>query len=149
MLLNLLVQSAGTTIATYLLIANGLLATTYGWGEKNCGDIGKAVSCSKGAVTASGDLFDPEVANAAMALPTNIRMVKGLRLPLRIMHADGSYGTCHWMPVNDKMNPRYIGVRGWDLSPAAVNLLTGGKAHRKWSGKVQICENELIIGEKK
>ena len=122
------------TILELLIIASGLTATTYGvHGEMYCGDIGKPRPCEYGAITASGDIFDPAEVTAAVAAPTRLRM-KPVYVWLRV---EG--GECHQVRVNDKMNPRYLGVRGFDLTPATVQLLTGKPATRHWSGKVFVC----------
>jgi len=121
------------TITYYILMASGLVSTTYGWGEKMCGDIGHPVECVKGARTASGDEFNPTVPSAAVAATTGLRMrsvLIGLRIP---------GGKCHHITINDKSNPRWIGDRGFDLSPAAVRLLTG-EAYKYWSGVVEVCK---------
>jgi len=117
-----------------LLLASMLTSTTYGHGEMFCGDIGKAVPCSKGAITASGIEFDPSVAMVAIAAPTKLVLrakTIGLRVP---------GGKCRRVKLADKMNPRYIGVRGFDLTPAAVQLLTGKPATKYWSGRVEVCK---------
>lgn len=99
------------------------------------GKLKPAQRCSRGAITASGEPFQPfDEPSAAIALPTNVIM-RPSWVYLRI--ADGE---CHRVRVNDKMNPRFIGKRGFDLSPAAQSLLTGQPASRNWSARVFICE---------
>ena len=120
-------------IETLLLIASLMRSTTYGYGEFMCGDIGKPVPCAKGAITASGIEFDPSLPMAAIAAPTKF-VLRAKVIGLRV---EG--GKCKRIHLVDKMNPRYIGVRGFDLSPAAVKLLTGD-AHPKWSGRVEVCQ---------
>lgn len=115
-----------------LATASGLLATTYGHGEMMCGDIGKPRPCILGEPTASGEPFDPSIPTAAIAAPTAFRL-KATIVRLRIPG-----GQCQPIRINDKMNPRYIGVRGFDLTPAAVELLTGTSSPY-WSGKVEVC----------
>ena len=117
----------------YVQLASGLLATTYGGNHLYCGDIGKPVACLRGAVTASGETFDPDLPTAAVFAPTVLRMrpfnVKlKLRGPMR----------CQPIRVNDKGNPRYISKRGFDLTPAAVKRL-GGKVSNHWSSIVEKC----------
>ena len=120
----------------YLVIASGLISTTYGHGEARCGDYGQPRACEQGAVTASGQTFQPEVPSAAIALPRN-RILRA-----RIVHLRVGDGPCKPINLNDKLNERYIGKRGFDLSPAAVQLLTGKPATRHWSGTVHVCEGE-------
>lgn len=117
----------------FIILAHGLRATTYGWGGWNCGDIGNPQPCVYGAITASGEVFDPDIPSAAVAAPSNLH-IEGVWVWLRV---DG--GPCVKIRVNDKSNPRWIGHRGFDLSPAAVKLLTG-QATKYWSGKVYLCE---------
>ena len=108
-------------------------STTYGYGEMNCGDIGTPRSCSLGAITASGEPFDPTLPTAAVAAPTNLR---GLAVDVWLQIGDGP---CIKIRVNDKMNPRYIGKRAFDLSPEALKQLLG-KSSPHWSGVVQTCK---------
>ncbi len=119
-------------IETLLLIASLMRSTTYGYGEFMCGDVGKPRPCEKGAITASGVEFDPTKPMAAIAAPFNM-VLKAQVIGLRV---EG--GKCKRIHLVDKMNPRYIGKRGFDLSPAAVRLLTGD-AHPGWSGRVEVC----------
>ena len=126
-------------ILFYILVASGLHSTTYGHGELMCGDIGKPVKCSVGAITASGEVFDPQIPQVAVAAPTGLRMYPQV-IPLRIKG-----GKCKFLRIVDKMNPRYIGKRGFDLTPAAVTLL-GGMATEYWSGEVEVCSNLLNRG---
>lgn len=123
-------------IEFYLAIASGLISTTYGGGEMFCGDVGKPVACAHGAVTASGVIFDPAIPMAAIAAPS------GVRLRSRIISLKVPGGECRPVLLADKMNPRWVGVRGFDLTPAAVELLTGGVQGLKWSGRVQVCDME-------
>lgn len=124
-----------------LIIASGLMSTTYGYGEKNCGDIGRAVACDSLAITASGLAFNPRIPQVAIAAPTSMRL-RDRAIWLRV--ADQP---CRRVLLVDKMNPRYIGIRGFDLNPAAQALLTGKPATRHWSGKVFVCSvpYELVI----
>lgn len=118
----------------YLLLAFSVgHSTTYGYGEKNCGDIGTPRRCSLGAITASGEPFDPELPTAAIFAPTNLR---GRVVDVWLQIGDGP---CVKIRVNDKGNPRYIGKRAFDLSPEALKQLLG-KSSRYWSGRVKQCE---------
>lgn len=102
-----------------------------------CGDIGKAQSCTKGAVTAAGHTFKPHtIPSAAVPAPTKQRMHVHI-LHLRLQGVQDA--PCVAIILNDKANPRWIGKRGFDLSPAAVRALTGKEPTRHWSGKVEEC----------
>lgn len=120
-------------ILFYIQLASGLPATTYGHGDMNCGDIGKPVACALGAITASGEVFDPELATAAVFAPTSLRM-RPHYLPLKIV---GPF-RCHKIRINDKGNPRFIGKRSYDLTPAAIRKL-GGRVSKHWSQGVELC----------
>jgi hypothetical protein len=120
-------------IFTFFLQAMPLRATVYGFGELMCGDIGKPKPCSKGAITASGEMFDPDIASAAIPVPTDKRMIA---FDVFIRGIDGE---CHRLRVNDKSNPRWIGKRGLDLSPRAVEIVTGSR-RPTWSGKLEFCD---------
>ena len=118
----------------YVSVADGLRSTVYGTsGEMFCGDIGKPVPCASGATTASGLPFEPKLPSMAVAAPTRLRLA-AVYIWVRV-----ESGPCHRVLLSDKMNPRYIGVRGFDLSPAAVRLLTGKPATKHWSGRVFVC----------
>ncbi len=125
-----------TTIEMLLSLASGLQATTYGWSEMMCGDVGSPRICAKGAVTASGEEFDPAVASAAIAAPARL-VLRPQWVWLRL--ADGPF-KCVRIRLNDKSNPRWIGRRGFDLSPAAVRRLTGAVPSSAWSGRVHVCD---------
>jgi hypothetical protein len=117
--------------------AMSLTATTYGWGEMMCGDIGSPRSCSKGAVTASGQPFRPvTVPSAAIPAPTRMPL-KARYIDIRLKGVPNA--PCVRVILNDKANPRWIGKRGFDLSPAAVQALTGKMPTPHWSGKVEEC----------
>jgi len=120
----------------FISMASGLLATTYGFSERFCGDVGAPVSCSHGAVTASGEKFAPDtVPSAAIAAPFRLKLeARWVRLKLV-----GPY-PCYAIRVNDKMNPRFLGRRGFDLSKAAVRKLTSRPALRSWSNQVEVCK---------
>lgn len=109
-------------------------ATVYGFGEKNCGDPGKAVSCRAGAITASGQRFNPEEISAAIPAPKNQR--------IRITHiwVKAYNNACIKLKINDKKNWRYIGNSGLDLTPAAVLTITGKLPSKSWSGKLELCK---------
>jgi hypothetical protein len=121
------------SLTAYLLLASMFPSTTYGYGEMMCGDVGKPQPCDSRAVTASGLAFNPETPQVALALPIRLRL-KAMRVRLRIPG-----GQCRWVTLADKMNERWIGVRGFDLNPAAQRLLTGRPATSYWSGRVELC----------
>lgn len=120
-------------IYKYLLIASEVVSTTYGYGEGNCGDVIPR-PCTYGAVTASGMVFDPNEATVAIAVPRQLR-VRAQRIGLR-MPGDN----CVEVILNDKMNERWIGTRGFDLSPAAVAKVTGSSPSPSWSGRLEYCK---------
>lgn len=112
-------------------------ATTYGWGEHMCGDVGNPKPCQRGAITASGEPFLPHrVPSAAVPAPANKRL-RGSWIHLRLQGVPDA--PCVKIRLNDKANPRWIGTRGFDLSPAAVRELTRGMPLPHWSGKVERC----------
>lgn len=115
-------------------IASGLLATTYGHGEMMCGPIGKPQACAEGAFTSSGEPFVPSRPTVAVAAPrgTYVR-AQSIRLKLA-----GPF-PCRRLVLNDKMNPRWIGRRGFDLSPGAVRLLTSRRATPHFAHPVEVC----------
>ncbi len=117
-------------------IASGLTATTYGFGERFCGPIGAPEACVAGTFTASGEEFRPNhVASAAVPATARLRLTaQWISLKL-----GGPY-PCRQIRLNDKSNPRWIGKRGYDLSPAAVRLLTNRPATRYWSHVVEECD---------
>ena len=117
--------------------ALSLTATTYGWGEKMCGDIGRPRACIDGAVTASGQPFKPSIPSAAVPAPTN-RRIQPTILYLKLKGVPNA--PCVGIVLNDKANPRWIGQRGLDLSPAAVQALTGRMPTPYWKGEVEQCK---------
>lgn len=117
----------------FINIALGLLSTTYGYNESHCGDIGKPIPCSVGAITASGEIFDPEMPTMAVFAPTHMKM-KATVIYVKLR----GVGKCEYIRVNDKGNPRYIGKRGFDLTPSAIRLL-GDIPNRYWSGVIEPC----------
>lgn len=110
-------------------------STTYGYGEFYCGDIGRPRPCERGAITASGEPFDPDLPTAAVFAPTNLRIIP------TVVHMRIDDGPCAEILVTDKGNPRFIGKRGFDLTPGALRAL-GIEPHSKWSGYVQPCQPE-------
>ena len=117
-----------------LLLASLLKSTTYGYGELMCGDIGHPVKCDKNAITASGIKLDPNTPQVAIAAPAAMRLA-GRYIGLYV-----SGGKCTRVRLVDKMNARYIGERGFDLTPGALAALTGKKATKYWTGVVSVCK---------
>lgn len=111
------------------------LSSTYGYGERMCGDIGTPRPCSEGAITASGEPFDPQEVSGAVFAPKRLRMAVYY---VRMRIGDGP---CILVKINDKGNPRYIGRRGFDLTPGALTALTGS-ANPRWSGRVSLCKGD-------
>lgn len=101
-----------------------------------CGDVGEPVPCSKGAVTASGEIFDPDMPTMAVFAPARYIM-RPTVIPVRLNNNE-----CKFIRVNDKGNPRYINKRGFDLTPSSVKLL-GGVSSEYWSKKIYICIDQL------
>jgi hypothetical protein len=118
----------------FITLALMKAATVYGYGEKNCGNPGKAVACRTGAITASGQMFDPTEISAAVPAPKNNR--------IRLTHiwVKAYNNACIKLKINDKKNWRYIGKSGLDLTPAAVMAITGKLPSKSWSGKLEMCK---------
>ena len=122
-----------------LLAASGILSTTYGHGESMCGDVGFARPCDNTAITASGVPFDPEVPMAAIAAPEDFV------LNAQYIFIRTATSKCFKILLADKMHERWIGERGFDLTPAVVRLLTGLEPTPYWSDTIFTCRpyNEL------
>lgn len=121
----------------FVSLALQLTATIYGIGEPMCGDYHEAPKqCVQGLTTASGEEFRPDdEATAAIPLPRN-RIMRPFTIRIRL--ADYEDAECVEVRVNDKVNARFIGERGFDLSKKAVEML-GGKVTHYWSGRVEQC----------
>jgi hypothetical protein len=115
--------------------AIALPASVYGLGETFCGGTGTPRPCSKGAITASGETFDPSAVTAAVFLPAHF-----LARP-HFIYVRVPKGPCVRLWVNDKGNPRFAGQRGLDVTPAAFQALTGTPA-RAYSQipALEVCE---------
>ena len=105
------------SLAGHLDQASGKRADVYGTGEVYCGNIGYPKPCSKGAVTASGAVFDPNVPSIALSLPRSFKV----RPTLIWLKTKQSPCTPIWL--TDKKNWKHSAGRPWDVSPAASNLL--------------------------
>jgi hypothetical protein len=126
---------------TWIELALSLPATVYGIvnpetgkGELMCGDPGKVVPCDSNATTASGERFNPQELTVAVPLPFN-RILR----PVRLCLEHPKTGNKVWVKVNDKANERWIGQRGFDMTPATYEALTG-KPARPWSSIERIKE---------
>lgn len=119
----------------YAAQAVALPASVYGLAEVQCGDVHAPRPCVYGAVTASGETFDPGKPTAAVFLPAQYRARPHW---LHVRAGEGRPCVAIW--VNDKGNPRYQGKRGLDLTPAAYKALTGNEA-KPWSSipKLERC----------
>lgn len=117
-------------------IASGLLATTYGYSEMMCGPVGAPRACELGAYTSSGEPFVPSLPTVAVAAPRGT-YVRAQPIRLKLV---GPF-PCKRLILNDKMNPRWIGRRGFDLSPGAVRLLTSRPATRGFAHRVEVCRS--------
>lgn len=126
-------------LAELLVVASGLTSTMYGIGESNCGDVGHAVPCDSSATTASGLPFDPTQPMAAIAAPEDFV------LDARDIFIKTATSKCIRVLLADKMNERYIGERGFDLTPEVVRRLTGKEPTEYWSDQIFTCKpyNEL------
>lgn len=118
----------------FIALAAVQVATVYGYGESMCGDIGQPRPCDTGAITASGERFNPSEITAAVPAP------KAKRIFTKTIYIKNHEGDCIPVKINDKKNPRYIGKGGLDLTPAAVWAITGRLPNRYWSGKIELCQ---------
>lgn len=125
-------------IIDFIMIAILSPATVYGYGEKNCGNPGNAKPCVYGAITSSGEIFNPKKVTAALPVPkdTNFK-------PFDV-YVKNYKNECILLRINDKSNHRWVGKRGLDLTPAAVTAIVG-KSHKKWSGKLEFCDQTYSI----
>ncbi len=122
-------------ILDLVMVAAMTTATTYGYGERYCGDEGKPVACDSRAITASGVRFDPKQPHVAVPAPKRLRLRKGIKICFL-----SQTGAKVYLPVTDKK--KWHGQGGFDFSPGALRLL-GVKPTRYWSGKVRLCNNMM------
>lgn len=123
------------SITFFVILAASHQATTYGFGETMCGDYEQApLPCAEGALTASGEELDPDEISAAIPLPRTYPLVKPLTLKVKAHD-----GKCFTLRVNDKAHERWIGKRGFDLTPAAQRMITGKEPTRYWKGRIELC----------
>jgi hypothetical protein len=129
-------EAIAATLLALASVSHGQVSTVYGFHERSCGDIQAPVPCSVGAITATGDAFDPTKLTAAIPLPANRRLRKGFYVYLR----HGNEGPCVPILVNDKKNAKYRGLHSFDLTPASVHALTGKYPTKYWSSsEISIC----------
>lgn len=116
----------------FIHMALALSATVYGVkgedgkAEMMCGET-IAIPCDSKATTASGQQFNPNALTAAVPMPKN-RLIK----PIRVCLYNVDTGMKTWVLINDKANPKWQGVRGFDITPAVYKALTGETA-KPWS----------------
>lgn len=125
-------------IEIFLWLVSGLPATTYGHGGFNCGDVGKPVQCKYGAITASGVVLHPDEPQVAIAIP------KKWRIRPRFIYIRTKDSPCVEVHLVDKMNERYVGKRGFDITPGTLRKL-GIKPTKHWSDKIYVCNKEKQI----
>lgn len=113
----------------------GVVNSETGKAESMCGET-VPIPCDSNATTASGQQFDPDVLAAAVPMPKN-RIMR----PVRICLYNPDTGKRAWAVINDKVNPRYQGVRGLDLTPKLYKALTG-KPATSWSSleRIEVCK---------
>ncbi len=113
---------------------HGKPASWYGSpkGEMMCGNVGNPKPCSRGAVTASGAIFDPAVPSLAIAIP------RGLRLKIRLIYVKTVDSACTAVWLTDKKNERYMEKQPWDMSRGLKKLLNS-----KHGDNLYICEETV------
>lgn len=123
-------------LSDFFALALLFKATTYGYGEGNCGDPETPRKCTKGAITASGQVFDPDLPTAALPTARSTR-IKPFKAYLKAKNGS----TCAWILINDKKNWRYVGqpYGGLDMSPGALKAL-GITPRGTWTGLIEECE---------
>ena len=122
------------SLFSFILAAHGSWATIYGYGESFCGSPDKPAKCEKGAITASGELFDPDQATMALSVPNNI-IIRPTIVVVRL----NSTGECKPILLNDRKNEKHAhSVDRFDLTPATVMYL-GGKPSPTWRGRLYLC----------
>lgn len=125
-------SSSAQSLQEALNTASGLIATTYGYGELMCGEVGSPRPCNNNAVTFTGMKFEPNAPSVAIFAP------KKLRFPSTFIRIRVEDGPCGWVVLNDKGNARFFKKRGFDLTPGAL-LLLGIKPSPYWKGVVHVC----------
>jgi hypothetical protein len=103
----------------FIALALSLSATVYGLNENMCGSI-EPMSCNSDAITASGMMLTPHLPTAAIPMPQN-RIMR----PFFICLKNPETSKEAMILVNDKTHHRWVGKRGFDLSPEAFRQLTG------------------------
>ena len=106
------------SLTSHLKEASGKRSDVYGISnELYCGDVGKPQACSKGATTASGAGFDPDLPSVALALP------RGFKIRPTLIWVKTLQSKCQAIWLTDKKNPKHSKHRPWDISVAAAKLL--------------------------
>ena len=115
------------SVLACLALAASSQANVYGYKEMSCMDGKRVIPCEKGAITASGEEFDPELPTFAVWMPRKMR-VRPQWVWVRL-----EQGTCTQLWLNDKK-----GKQGFDLTPGALKAL-GVKPRSTWSGHLKLC----------
>jgi len=124
------------TFLSFLLMASQHKSFTYGYGEAGC----NRAPCREGiSQTASGDLLSRNLPSVAVPIP------RGVKLEPQWIGLQAEGRPCTRVKVNDRTAYRLVGVRGFDLSPAALLAITG-KISRHWSGKLSLCKVDNSTG---
>lgn len=121
--------------------ASGLGATTYGYNEKMCGDVGRAVNCDSNALTASGIPLGSPLPIVALSIPENRILRKQWFKARVITYVKGKPVRglkCVWLLLADKKNVRFTRSKPWDLSKNALIRL-GVKPSQLWGGALELC----------
>lgn len=125
-----------STLESALALANGATATIFGVGELSCHSGKRPKKCEKGLYTASGEVFDPDLAQAAIVLPVKHRM-RPIDIWLKLKN-----GPCTKIRLNDKKSEAIKG-KPWDITPGAVRAL-GAIPTKYWSAPVYFCTPALV-----
>jgi hypothetical protein len=129
--------SSVVAIKKWLTIAAATTATTYGYNEMSClGLHARPIPCKKGAITASGEIFDPDKVTAALHMPKHAMWASPF--VVRIALADTPQ-KCVPVRINDRK-----GARGLDLTPGTLRAL-GASPSRSWSGRVVMCSGVAFL----
>lgn len=125
------------TMETFLAEAHGEIATVFGFGELSCGSGKRPRRCLKGLKTASGEDFDPNKPQVALALPLKMKVIPR-NIWLRLKN-----GRCTQVRLTDKKSQKVKG-KPWDMTPGAVRAL-GDVPTPYWSARVFLCEPRTAV----
>lgn len=103
-------------IGKHLKLFHGKATTIYGKGELMCGE-STPQACSRGATTASGAEFDPNVPMVAIAIP------KRLKMRPRVIWVKSAWSRCIAVLLLDKKNPKHAEKTPWDITPKLAKML--------------------------